>query len=538
MGIVINRLRQRKSVAWLAEKPPDDASRILIEREYRVERYSDEELHDRKVLEGISAVVFAHRRGEPPSIETALRAHAKRLLDFGINIILRTNPDALPSIIEVINELKVPIGGVPLPDAEKLEAQKGQSGDPPIPCVQYYSEPASWAFIANFVSDNAVGPAPNSNLSIAVDLAPEEQQKVLTDSAKLLLQRAFWDCSGVHLSPITTGNSGVDVFRACAELSGGLHGQWPQPHFVKLGNRQKILSEYINYIGHVDPYIPFHLGPHLVTDRCCLGASDGILVGDYVEESEDLCDCAPEGRSAPAIACLFDRTLLGWHRRAHEVDISIAVGLLGRFPRRINAARMARARELGATQEIKALRTLFERCTSTPVLVGPIHGDLHSGNVRVRATDAIVIDFLQHCDNPLVFDAACLEASLLIEGFANDERPTQVWLESLRPLYDLPPLDQRTSQVKLQEPSFWFHASVLQIRRYARQWECKPNQYAGALALAMIIKAQKDPGASEPEASRRAGAYVIAERILLNTFGALTIQPAAPQPAIPATPER
>jgi len=108
-----------------------------------------------------------------------------------------------------------------------------------------------------------------------------------------------------------------------------------------------------------------------------------------------------------------------------QKPIPISEGLLARFPRKINANRMAKARELGATLDITALRGLFEGCTSSPVLVGPIHGDLHSGNVRVRATDAIVIDFVQHRDYPLVFDAACLEASLLVEGFANDKRSPQ-----------------------------------------------------------------------------------------------------------------
>jgi hypothetical protein len=197
---------------------------------------------------------------------------------------------------------------------------------------------------------------------------------------------------------------------------------------------------------------------------------------------------------------------------------------------------MAKARELGATIDIKVLRGLFEHCTSTPVLVGPIHGDLHSGNVRVRATDAIVIDFVQHRDYPLVYDAACLEASLLVEGFANDKRSPQEWLESLKPLYETPPLEgPAVNQANPKNRSFWFHANVHQIRRYARQWEFGPNQYAGVLALALLIKAVKDPNAPEREAYRRAGAYLIAEKILSKTFGNHEqVQAAPPQPAEPA----
>jgi hypothetical protein len=217
---------------------------------------------------------------------------------------------------------------------------------------------------------------------------------------------------------------------------------------------------------------------------------------------------------------LFDRTLLGWHRQAKKVDVPLSKGLLRHFPRRIDAKRMKRARELGATHDIHELRSLFMLCTSTPVLAGPIHGDLNAANVRVRATDAIVIDFFRHQgDYPLLCDAATLEASLLVEGFSDTQIDTKEWLHSLKPLYDDFPLDGAVTRANPKNRSFWFHACVQQIRRYARQWECKPNQYAAALALALLEKATKDANVAEPEASRRAGAYVLAEQILVKTFG-------------------
>jgi hypothetical protein len=363
-----------------------------------------------------------------------------------------------------------------------------------------------------------------------VDGQGVKYKSILTEQATLLLQRAFADCKDVHLVLMEEGHSGVTVYRACAELTGGLHGQWPQPHFVKIGQRGKIFAEYKTYEEKVDPYVPFHLGPHLVRERCCLGANEGVIVGDYVEESESLRDCACDGRSASAIACLFDRTLLGWHRQARPVSTPLSAGLLGHFPRRIAAQRLERAQQLGASLNIQQLRSLFELCTSTPVLVGPIHGDLHAANVRVRATDAIVIDFFAHrSDYPLLYDAATLEASLLVEGFAHDDRDAKEWLDSLQPLYDYPPLDNASNQANPKNRSFWFHACVQQIRRYARQWECGRGQYAGALAIALLTKAKKDVSAPERESSRRAAAYVLAERVLSSTFGD---QPAADAPAV------
>jgi hypothetical protein len=539
MSIELNLIGNRKSVVWLSTEPPDDAKRVFKEREYRAESCTDQQLQEPAYLTGLSAVVFTQRLDNLEKIAEDLGTHAGRLLDYDCNIVLRAAPGGLPILIETINALALPVVGVPLPEANNLKWQKREDGDPPAPYAQYFDDAVAWNAIANLVMESPRGPAPNPNLTITIEPRinenGEREEVTLGDDSKLLIRRAFWDCADVHLTPMQKGNSGVDVYRACAELTGGLHGRWPQPYFLKIGKRAKVLAEYKNYVWHVDPYVPFHLGPHLVSDRCCLGFNEGVIVGDYVEEAEDLCDCAPEGRSSPAIACLFDRTLLGWHRRAHPESTPISQGLLARFPRKINANRMAKARELGATLDIKALRGLFERCTSIPVLVGPIHGDLHSGNVRVRATDAIVIDFVQHRDYPLVYDAACLEASLLVEGFANDKRTPQEWLESLKPLYETSPLEgPAVTEANPKNRSFWFHASVHQIRRYARQWECGPNQYAGVLALALLIKAVRTPSAPEGESYRRAGAYLIAEKILSKAFGNQHQGQAGPQPQAPA----
>jgi hypothetical protein len=403
-----------------------------------------------------------------------MESHARRLLDYDCLIILRSTPKGVSLLVNKIDELKLPAAGLPAQEAERLRKwQKPEDGDPPLPYARYFDLSVPWNNVANIITECPSGAAPNRALKITVDDHVNSKGKkhkiALSEQAKLLLQRAFADCNDLHLVPLDGGRSGVRVYRACAELTGGLFGQWPQPYFVKIGDRKKIFAEYEIYEGYVDPYVPFHLGPHLLRDRCCLGATEGVIVGNYVEESESLRYCAYDGRSASAIACLFDRTLLGWHRQASKVNKSLADGLLHRFPRRIDPTRMERARKLGATRDINELRALFRLCNSTEVLAGPIHGDLHAANVRVRASDAIVIDFLAHRKDPLLYDAATLEASLLVEGFPNSEKNAKKWLKSVGSLYDHPPLDNAVSPANPRSKSFWFHACVLQIRRYARQ---------------------------------------------------------------------
>ncbi|MGA2373831.1 MAG: hypothetical protein ABSG11_24515 [Candidatus Korobacteraceae bacterium] len=515
------RLLGRKQVGWFGIAPPADGRKAFEDRGFLVTTCSDADLRNPAYLSGLSAVVFNQSAEKALQIVPSLQNHAQRLLNYDCLVILRPGSKELsddPSIItNAIVKLHLWAAGLPPKEEAKLKWQAPMDGIPALPHAAFFGFAVPWLDIANTLADNPSGAAPNLALKPTVD----DVVKKLDPDAEILIQRAFWDCAEVHLVAMADGHSGARVYRAYAELTEGLHGRWPQPYFVKIGDRGKIFSEYKVYEERVDPYIPFHLGPHLIRERCCLGASVGLIVGDYVEESESLRDCASQGRAATAISCLFDRTLLGWYRSAHKVDTSLAAGLANSFPRqhKISSDRFARARALGATLNLSELRSLFERCDKGPVLVGPIHRDLHAANVRVRATDAIVIDFYAHRDFPLVYDAACLEASLLVEGFADDKRDIEEWLLSLTPLYDNPLLDGTLPHPNPKDRSCWFHACIRQIRRYAHQWQCCDHQYAAALAVALLTKAVKDKDAPEPEFSRRAAAYVLAERVLQSAFG-------------------
>jgi hypothetical protein len=522
------RLVLRRQIAWLGVQPPDDARRAFEDRGYLVNQCTDENLFDPSFLSGLSAVVFTQLPEQPLQVAQQIEKHAHHLLNYDCSLIFRPGSQDLSQRPHVFTSaainLRLWTTGFADDEAAKLKWQVPDTLISP-PHATFFDFAVTWVQVANMVTAIPTGPAPNRVLTISVD----DVVRALDPESEVMVRRAFWDCSDVHLVAMDGGRSGVRVFRAYAELAEGIYGQHPQPYFVKIGDRAKIFAEYKMYEEKVDPYIPFHLGPHLVRDRCCLGAKVGIIVGDFVEESENLCGCASEGRAATAIACLFDRTLLGWYRSATKVSTPICTGLLQNFPRprKISINRLARARALGATHDLDELRSLFLRCDSQPVLVGPIHGDLHAANVRVRATDAIVIDFCTHPNFPLVYDAACLEASLLVEGFADDKREIQEWLSSVSSLYDNPLLDGTLPYPNPKGRSCWFHVCVRQIRRYARQWECQEHQYASALAVALLRKAVKDKDAPEPESSRRAVAYVLAERVLL----AISSSSLAPAPA-------
>jgi Ternary complex associated domain 9 len=528
MTIDEGRTRDRGAVAWFGSVVPKEARSEFVARQFHVDEQpcTDDQLVDPLFLSGLAAVIFTQDAQKPNQIVRDLQTHGQRLLDWDCRVVARTatNPSSGANIADLlgrvtVNQRQLPVAGLPA-----VEGKPVQLSQTPYPHIHIFSQDIPWSVIADFVVEHPPDKPPYTTLRI---VGPGKES--ITPDAEILIKRAFEDCVEVYLVSIDGGHSGVPVFRAYAELKDGQHGRWPLPYFVKLGERNKIYTEYWNYQNKVDPYIPFHLGPHLIPKRCHLGALEGIIVGDWVDESEALTGCANTGRAAAAISCLFDRTLYGWHREAEKKDMPIADTLGRYFPAasRFAETRLERAREFGATSTPDDLKERFQRCTSVPVLMGPIHGDLHAKNVHVRAIDAIVIDFLRHNEGPLVYDPACLEAGLLVEGFSNDSEfsdkdekllRANEWLASIEALYDHIPLSRAPVHPQPKNPSAWFHACVRQIRLYAQQMQCEPCQYAAALALALLIKASKDRDVLEPEASRRAGAYVLAERILKMSF--------------------
>jgi hypothetical protein len=142
----------------------------------------------------------------------------------------------------------------------------------------------------------------------------------------MVLKRAFWNCSELRLKLLDGGMSGAPAFKAYASLEAGLvqqggTGAYPHLYFVKIGPRKKVVDEYDKYCSHIFEYVPFHLGPRLRRDRCNLGSTQGILVGDFVEGAESLITCARGARCGHAISNLFDKTLGGW-RKQKRLDTS------------------------------------------------------------------------------------------------------------------------------------------------------------------------------------------------------------------------
>ena len=345
---------------------------------------------------------------------------------------------------------------------------------------------------------------------------------------RVMVQRAFWNCSKVRLVANSDGRSGVGTFHAYAHPHADVVGSHrPYEYFVKIGSRVQISREYLAYRESALEHIPYHLGPRLRLDRCALGPHQGIIVSDYVSGAEKLRDCARDGRAVPVIASLFNTTLRNWRDASTKVDRSLQDYLSDRMPCEIPTHRKLRVRELGGTKTPAELSKLWLARASRPVQVGFVHGDLHALNVMVRNGDAIVIDFEKVKGSaPLLLDLASLEGGLFVDGFVGDLRDGQSLMRSIEQLYQVETLlDGRFEQCHPSDGSAWFFDCVSQIRLQARQIELDRGQYALTLATELTKKACKEVDFNKENGSSagaltgedvRALAYVIAERILIE----------------------
>lgn len=501
--------RSRNVVAWFGTSPPADAKDFAKAWRLEVRPLTDAdlELHNMTTL---ALVVFDCNPASWPTVRARLKADAESLLNLDCRISLRIDPAVRSEVLDMLDELKLPVA---LAGKEAARFRWQVAGDPSYPNISVFNESQGLADLVRPALESPPLELPPGKVGIQAD---SHIQLSVTDKA--LIERAFHDCSSVYLASMPGGRSGVETLRAFPERLGG-PGRWPQTVFIKIGSRHQIQREYESYIRCVEPYLSFDLGPHLIPSRCFLGAKRAILVGNFVDEAEPLAVCIRSGRAAPAIACLFDRTLLGWHRGA-KVELqehSLGQILYSRLVReKVAEQRLTLAMSWGATLKYRELCKRLLQCESKNVLMGHAHGDLHVGNVLVREGNAVLIDFAACADRrPLLRDAAALEASLLTDVLAEEDyvSPLKLLAEIefmyRNPLMTVPPIPRPRS------PIGWFASCVRQIRMYASRLEVEPGQYAASLAAALLFKATKDSAASGHDANVRAMAYALAERILV-----------------------
>ena len=523
--------KPRRIIAFYGEDPPQTAIDYL--REYECRRVNESEIINPTILAQVAAVIFRQRRSQPNRIAHDLKRFAKTLLWHDCRVFVEIAPTqmGLDSLISMREFVVKAIADNKLPAAvlmkEEAKLQLGSAAEMQIlsPVVRIIDQIEGWGLVAEDLRNFPPVVSPFSELDIEVDNG-ENALKNISEEGRILIQRAFHDCSKVKLASNFEGRSGVGTYRVYATYKHEyLNNPPPYKYFAKLGDRKQISKEYLAYRDTALEHIPFHLGPRLRLDRCELGAQQGIIVSDYVSGSENLLDCARNGLGAPVIASLFNTTLRVWQDSSKVADKSLQDYLKDRMPNLIPEHRRSLIEHYGILKEPTELQALLDTMPSKPVQIGVVHGDLHALNVLVRNGDAIVIDFEKmHDDLPLLLDLASLEAGLFVDGFVSDRRNGADLLKSIECLYEVDALVKlRFDPCHPGDGSAWFFDCVRQIRMQARQVELKRRQYALTLGIEFAKKACKNfklnssTNPAEPALTGediRALAYVLAARIL------------------------
>lgn len=511
---------KRSKIFWLGEIRPETQEFIEL-LQFSVDNTSSTaRLKDDGFLEGLAAVVFAQDAKKPMSILPDINSYAPRLLDFDCLVFALASNAGLESVVNVLTAARIPsIWATSGP--EQFAAFDGQAvrdltvdGEPPLPHMRLYrASGPSEQHIAKLVHQYASSVIPASG-------NPKEFQIVISGSGsisteeRLLLRRSFHDCSRVDLTKIEGGRSGARVFMAQALVRGAPVGRRTLPFFVKLAERTKIITEWFNYELYVEQYIPFHLAPRLIPDRCGLGAYRGILVGDFVDESESLRLCSRGGRAVGPLGGLFERTLRGWHLHAVRRRESLYSAMKGIVAGSIPAARLTAAKALGARGSFEDLKEELRKRGKEWVIWGPRHADLHADNICVRGNDAILIDFYCTRLGPILDDPAALEVSLTVGVPLADDFDKVAWTDIMESLYSQAALEVPPSGSVSAHRYEWLAKSIRQIRLHALPLQQENGQYARLLALRFLQAATKDPKALPPEDFRRTSAFCFAGKLL------------------------
>jgi hypothetical protein len=533
----------RAKIAFVGGVPDSAGLDWFKKRNFLCEPSTLEKLRRSEYAAELDAVIWTQDPSKLNALPRQLRETVPNLLDRDVRVYVRLATDEQLTntprklVVNALLENNIPVANLRQIEWQTTpEALRERQNSYLSPCVYIFEPASSWADIATLVCDRPAGPSPKLGLNVDEKFVRGKFGPNGHAERVMLLKRAFWNCSELRLILLDGGMSGAPVFKAFASLEAGLvqrnavGAAYPHLYFVKIGPRKKIVDEYDKYVWQISEYVPFYLRPRLRLDRCSLGSTQGILVGDFVEGTESLITCARGIRSGHAISNLFDKTLGGWRKqRLPDTTRSLSSYLEKKWYAEgsnvlieLPAARTEIVRQLGGETDITSLKMMFEALGNTSPLIAPAHGDMHAKNVLVRHGDAILIDFEKlEAEYPLTYDPASLEAGLLVEGFIKDLKknkaePSEL-VRLIEPLYEWSRLKGGAMTLCLRgETSEWYYDAINQIRTLSWAAENAPGQYALTLAFCLIRKGCNPHKSLEGVAPRtsRAIAFFFGQKIL------------------------
>jgi Phosphotransferase enzyme family len=257
----------------------------------------------------------------------------------------------------------------------------------------------------------------------------------LDDYQEVFLKRAFSDCTEIYIAPLKPGLS-ASIY--CIHAT--IQNEQPMPFFAKFDSLNKILKEQENYKYHVLPSVPFNLRPNIDANRCILGATNGLLVGNFVENAASLWDCIIAGNSKPTINSLFEDSLRAWRHPINPIRAksNLFIDIFREpDPEELLLLNKRWRSAKKHCPNVTSPKNLIELITTFEVefVKTRVHGDLHTENVQVRNNEAILIDFTKVHWGPSSIDSTLLE--VWIAFYKWPAKSFEVWKATVDELYSL-----------------------------------------------------------------------------------------------------
>jgi len=441
------------------------------------------------------------------------------LLNRGVHVVFRwPQPEgAVPSMAELYVANGIAFKKNLVDSTLKVPGQYeiGNDGMPPFPHVKvllgYAAEdgPVLSEIISALLVDTTRYSSNGTMLVNAVDRDGKNCQ--LQADHEILVRRAFAQFERVELRELSGGRS--NATRVFVAYPWKYH--WQQPRFVKLGPREDTIAEFKAYAEGVEAFIPYHLHPRLVAEQCALGNASGILVGDYVAHTDRLTDRVNQTDGPSVIAALFSSTLQQMYEGARQIDAPIPPSRdLVRIKEPVTAPRIDAAKRI-CGRDLKTFSELIDLADKIgpgPYWAGSIHGDLNAFNVLARGADAIVIDFEKSKMGPVLYDIACLEASLSVECLPDMEFSD--WYSLMKMIFTSDFPRHPTPDEDPHGEVGGLLSTIRSLRAQAGYWSRGEGQYPFFQALVLLQNASRGTSDVASINSRYAAFYAFADSIL------------------------
>lgn len=356
------------------------------------------------------------------------------------------------------------------------------------------------------------GPPPNQSLAIPLSSADSTLQ--------LLLQRAFNDCRNLTMEPLGGGYS-ARVFKVHATFERRRLVDLPVPYYAKFDRLQKIGKELTNYEELVEAAVPFNLRPNPDYRRCIReGYTHGLIVGNFVEQSEPLWQTARRGQSGPAIFSLFDQAFKSWRLSSYcELKESLVFRLEEQGIRiqesQFRTSVLELASKLGLKSSVSDLAAALRSLAPQPYRKGTIHGDLNVENVRTHGADPVLIDFYSvRPSAPLAYDPATLEVSLAFRKYGPKDVDSD-WRKTIETLYQPEHFLRPPEPALRSDRREWLWNAIRHIRMIGLAAEESTREYQTAVCFALLSRL-RHPASQRYTEYRFAIGLLAAEKLLTD----------------------